>query len=62
MIRVLIGDIEGSRFEASNHESKAVDFFTADCRPTDDSIMALAVGKTILEAEKKGFICESECF
>ncbi|WP_423189813.1 ADP-ribosylglycohydrolase family protein [Alkalibacterium sp. f15] len=52
MIGAIIGDIVGSRFEGSNHKSKDFELFASDCRLTDDSIMTLAVGKAILEAEK----------
>lgn len=52
MIGAIIGDIVGSRFEHANHKSKEFDLFTPDCRPTDDSIMTLAVGKAIMETEK----------
>ena len=54
MIGAIIGDVAGSRFEWANHKSKKFDLFTTDCRPTDDSIMTIAVGKAILEAKKKG--------
>lgn len=50
MLGALIGDIVGSRFEFNNHKSKDFEMFTRDCRPTDDSIMTLAVGKAIIEA------------
>lgn len=49
MIGALIGDIAGSRFEWNNCKSKSFEFFTADCRPTDDSVMTLAVAKAFLD-------------
>lgn len=52
MIGAIVGDIVGSRFEHADHKSKAFDLFTSDCRPTDDSIMTLAIGKAIMEVEK----------
>jgi type I restriction enzyme M protein len=53
MLGAIIGDIVGSRFEWDNHRSKDFKLFTYDCNVTDDSIMTLAVGKAILETEKK---------
>ena len=52
MIGAIIGDIVGSRFEGWAHEpckSKEFEFFHQDCRPTDDSIMTLAVAESLLE-------------
>lgn len=49
MIGAIIGDIAGSRFERINHRSKVFGLFDKKCRPTDDSIMSLAVAKAILE-------------
>ncbi len=53
MIGAIIGDIVGSRFEFNNHRSKEFELFTADCQPTDDSIMMLAIAKAIMEADHK---------
>ncbi len=52
MIGAIIGDIVGSRFEFNNHRSKEFEFFTEDCRVTDDSIMSLAVAKALMESER----------
>lgn len=52
MIGAIIGDIVGSRFEHANHKSKDFDLFTPDCRPTDDSVMTLAVGRALMETLK----------
>ncbi len=49
MIGALIGDIVGSRFEFHNHKSKDFELFTSDCRPTDDSVMSLAVARALLD-------------
>lgn len=49
MMGAIIGDIVGSRFEWDNIKSKDFELFTADCSPTDDSIMTLAIAKAILE-------------
>ncbi|MBQ6595715.1 MAG: ADP-ribosylglycohydrolase family protein [Clostridia bacterium] len=48
MIGAIIGDIAGSRFEWKNIKSKRFDLFSDMCRPTDDSVMTLAVAKAIL--------------
>ena len=53
MIGAIIGDIAGSRFERVNHRSKEFDMFDKKCRPTDDSIMSLAIAKALLECEEK---------
>ena len=48
MLGAIIGDIVGSRFEWNNNKTKDFDFLTYRCRPTDDSIMSLAIAKAIL--------------
>lgn len=55
MIGAIVGDIVGSRFEFNNHRSKEFDLFADGCFATDDSIMSLAVAKSILEASKVKF-------
>ena len=52
MIGAIIGDIAGSRYEIINHKSKEFELFDKKCRPTDDSVMSLAVAKAILECEE----------
>jgi len=52
MIGAIIGDIVGSRFEFNNYRKKDFDLFTKECKVTDDSIMTLAVAKSIMETEK----------
>ena len=49
MLGAIIGDISGSRFEWNNIKTKTFDLFTEDCFPTDDSIMTLAIAKTLKE-------------
>ena len=49
MIGALIGDIVGSRYERVSHKSKGFKLFDRICRPTDDSVMSLAVAKAILD-------------
>lgn len=48
MLGAIIGDIVGSRFEWNNHRNKDFELFTKDCFATDDSIMSLAVAKSLL--------------
>ncbi|SFC22942.1 ADP-ribosylglycohydrolase [Alkalibacterium subtropicum] len=52
MLGAIVGDIVGSRFEHTEHKGKDFELFTPECRPTDDSIMTLAVGKAIMETER----------
>lgn len=51
MLGALIGDIAGSRFEWNQHKSKDFDLLTqiGGCKPTDDSIMTVAIANAILE-------------
>ena len=51
MIGAIIGDIVGSVYEFDNIKTKDFPFFRPDCEATDDSIMTLAVAKSVLEAE-----------
>jgi len=53
MLGAIIGDISGSRFEFNNHRSKDFELFTRGCCITDDSIMTLAVAKSIMESGKE---------
>lgn len=49
MIGAIVGDIVGSRFEFDNIKSKDFELFHRDCRPTDDTVMTLAVGDALCE-------------
>jgi len=49
MLGAIVGDIIGSRFEWHNKKSKDFRLFDRSCRPTDDSVMSLAVAKAIIE-------------
>ncbi len=51
MLGAIVGDIVGSRFEWNNIKTKEFDLFTPECKPTDDSIMTLAIAKAILSCE-----------
>lgn len=50
MLGAIIGDIAGSRFEWHNEKTKEFELLTREkgCRPTDDSVMTLAVAEAIL--------------
>ena len=49
MIGAIIGDIVGSRFEFVEGDNRGKDFafFTTGCRPTDDSLMTIAVAQAL---------------
>lgn len=51
MLGGIIGDIIGSPYEFDSDKTKDFPLFIPSCRPTDDSIMTLAVGLTCLEAD-----------
>ena len=50
MLGAIIGDIVGSRFEfvIPDFKSKQFEFYHRKCRPTDDSMMTLAIANAIL--------------
>ena len=51
MLGAIIGDIVGSRFEWHNIKTKDFELFTDDCFFTDDSVMSIAVAKSILDCQ-----------
>ena len=53
MLGAIIGDIVGSRFEWLNIKEKEFEFMShiKGCRPTDDSIMTLAIAQSILDSK-----------
>lgn len=55
MIGAIIGDIVGSRFEFVEDDNRGKNFllFTGACRPTDDSLMTLAVAEAL-------FLCKGD--
>lgn len=54
LLGTIIGDIVGSRFELINNKyGKEFEFFHKRCRYTDDSVMTLAVAKSLLLKEEK---------
>lgn len=53
MLGAIIGDIVGSRFEKKFPDFKSKEFalFTNKCKPTDDSLMTLAIANAILACD-----------
>lgn len=51
MLGAIVGDIVGSRYEWNNIKTKDFELFHEECRPTDDSIMTLAIAGAILSAD-----------
>ena len=47
MLGAIVGDIIGSRFEWHNHKDKDFKLFTNSCHFTDDTVMTLAVAKSL---------------
>lgn len=47
MIGAIVGDTVGSAYEFNNVRSKRFPLFTADSRPTDDSVMTFAIAEII---------------
>ena len=53
MIGAIIGDIAGSAFEFNNYKFKDFEIFGLDHRPTDDSLMTIAVAVAILRWKRQ---------
>lgn len=49
MLGAIIGDIVGSRFEASPIKSKDFELFATGCRFTDDTVLTVAVAEVQLK-------------
>jgi len=49
MLGAIVGDIVGSRYEFNNIRTKDFELFAANCEFTDDSVMSLAIAKSLLE-------------
>ena len=45
----IVGDVVGSRFEFNNNKSKEFELFTLECDYTDDSVMTIAVAKSLMD-------------
>lgn len=52
MLGAIIGDIVGSRFEFRNNKSKEFELFNNKCTFTDDTVMTLAISKSVLNAKE----------
>ncbi len=52
MIGAIIGDVVGSRFEFNNVKSKDFELFDSECEFTDDSVMTLAIAKSLTPYDK----------
>lgn len=55
MLGAIIGDIVGSPYETRSEKRKDFQWLQPGCRPTDDSLMTIAVGCTCVEAD-----CQNE--
>ena len=49
MLGAIVGDIVGSRYEFNNIRTKNFELFAPNCMFTDDSVMTLAIAKSLLE-------------
>lgn len=55
MLGAIIGDVVGSVYEFGSDKRKDFQLFSSGCRPTDDSVLTIAVGCTCVSAN-----CEDE--
>jgi ADP-ribosylglycohydrolase len=53
MLGAIIGDVIGSPYEVGSDKRKDFHLFLPNCRPTDDSVMTIAVGCACAEADCK---------
>lgn len=51
MLGAIIGDIIGSPYEFASDKRKDFPLFIPSCRPTDDSVLTVAVGLACIEAD-----------
>ncbi len=51
MLGAIIGDIVGSPYEHGSEKTKCFPFLTDECRPTDDTILTIAVGGACVNAD-----------
>lgn len=51
MLGAIIGDVVGSPYEHFSDKTKDFPLFIPDCRPTDDSVLTVAVGCACAEAD-----------
>ena len=50
MLGAIIGDIAGSLYEFESPKTTDIELFAEGSRPTDDSMMTMAVGRACTEA------------
>ncbi|MDY6321391.1 MAG: ADP-ribosylglycohydrolase family protein [Succinivibrio sp.] len=55
MLGALAGDIAGSVYEFHNIHTQDFPLFSKKCRPTDDSVMTLAIADALLKSAARGF-------
>lgn len=60
MLGAIIGDIIGSPYEWHNIKTKEFELFRHRCRFTDDSVMTIAVGEALMEAQKQEVLDDEE--
>lgn len=51
MLGAIIGDVVGSPYEFGAEKTKEFELFLPECRPTDDSVMTIAVGCACVDAD-----------
>ena len=56
MFGAILGDIIGSRFEFNNIKTKEFELFNEDCKYTDDTVMSIAIAKSLKESKKNNYI------
>ena len=52
MYGAILGDVIGSKYEWHNIKSKEFELFDDNLTPTDDSVMTLAVAKSLVDSDK----------
>ena len=60
MLGAIIGDIIGSPYEWHNIKTKEFELFRHRCRFTDDSVMTIAVGEALMEAQQQEVLDDEE--
>lgn len=58
MLGAILGDIIGSPYEFSSRKRKEFSLFTCGSRPTDDSLMTIAIGYACVNAN----LCDEDDF
>ena len=52
MYGAILGDVIGSKYEWNNIKTKEFELFDSSLTPTDDSVMTIAVAKSLIESNK----------